>query len=86
MRPSPVVALNYAAAVAMAEGASAGLAMMEPLTHALIGYQPFHAARAELLSRLGRRAEAAAGFRTALGFPINDVERRHLLKRLGEME
>ena len=58
---------------------------MEPLTEALAGYQPFHAARAELL-RLGRRSEAAAGFRTALGFPVNEVERRHLHKRLVETE
>jgi RNA polymerase sigma-70 factor (ECF subfamily) len=84
MKPSPVVALNHAAAVAMAEGATAGLALMEPLARHLAGYQPFHAARAELLARSGRHREAAETFRTALGFAINDVERRHLEKRLGE--
>jgi RNA polymerase sigma-70 factor, ECF subfamily len=86
LRPSPVVALNHAAAVAMAEGESAGLALMEPLTGVLAGYQPFHAARAELLARAGRSTEAAESFRTALTFPINDVERRHLERRLAEVE
>jgi RNA polymerase sigma-70 factor (ECF subfamily) len=86
LRPSPVVALNHAAAVAMAEGESAGLALMEPLAGALAGYQPFHAARAELLARSGRHREAAETFRKALTFPINDVERRHLEKRLNEVE
>ena len=85
-RPSPVVALNYAAAVAMAEDESAGLALMEPLAGPLAAYQPFHAARAELLARSGRHLEAADSFRQALGFPINDVERRHLQKRLKEVE
>jgi RNA polymerase sigma-70 factor (ECF subfamily) len=86
VKTSPVVALNRAAAVAMAEGESAGLALMEPLAGALAGYQPFHAARAELLARSGRLREAAESFRIALGFPINDVERRHLEKRLSEIE
>lgn len=86
MKPSPVVVLNQAAAVAMAEGESAGLALMEPLAGALAGYQPFHAARAELLARAGRSAEAIENFRRALTFPINDVERRHLKKRLSEIE
>ncbi len=86
VRPSPVVALNQAAAVAMAEGESAGLVRMEPLAEVLADYQPFHAARAELLARAGRRREAADGFRRALAFPINDVERRHLQRRLAETE
>jgi RNA polymerase sigma-70 factor (ECF subfamily) len=86
VRPSPVVALNHAAAVAMASDESAGLALMEPLAEALAGYQPFHAARAELLARAGHRLEAADSFREALGFPINEVERRHLQKRLAETE
>ena len=60
LKPSPVVALNHAAAVAMAEGEPAGLALMELLTGVLAGYQPFHAARAELLARAGRSTEAAA--------------------------
>jgi RNA polymerase sigma-70 factor (ECF subfamily) len=86
LRPSPVIALNQAAAVAMADGESAGLIRMEPLAEILADYQPFHAARAELLARAGRRREAADGFRKALAFPINDVERRHLQRRLAEAE
>jgi RNA polymerase sigma-70 factor (ECF subfamily) len=86
IKPSPVVALNHAAAVSMAEGESAGLALMEPLAEALAGYQPFHAARGELLARSGRHSEAAESFRKALTFPINDVERRHLARRLSEIE
>jgi RNA polymerase sigma-70 factor (ECF subfamily) len=86
LKPSPVVALNHAAAVAMAEGEPAGLALMEPLEAALDGYQPFHAARAELLARSGRLREAAESFHRALTFQINDVERRHLEKRLREVE
>jgi RNA polymerase sigma-70 factor (ECF subfamily) len=86
LRPSPVVALNRAAAVAMAVDESAGLALMEPLAGPLAAYQPFHAARAELLARCGRRPEAAASFRQALAFTINDVERRHLQKRLEDAE
>jgi RNA polymerase sigma-70 factor (ECF subfamily) len=70
----------------MAEGESAGLALMEPLVGALAGYQPFHAARAELLARSGRLREAAESFGRALTFPINDVERRHLEKRLSEID
>jgi RNA polymerase sigma-70 factor (ECF subfamily) len=86
VKTSPVVALNRAAAVAMAEGESAGLALMDPLAGALAGYQPFHAARAELLARSGRLREAAESFGRALTFPINDVERRHLEKRLSEID
>lgn len=86
LRPSPVVALNHAAAVGMAKGESAGLALMGPLADSLAGYQPFHAARAELHARAGRHFEAAEGFRRALAFPLNEVERRHLEKRLAASE
>ena len=50
------------------------------------GYQPFHVARGELLARAGRRPEAADSFRSALAFPINEVERRHIQKRLAGTE
>ncbi len=86
VKPSPVVALNRAAAIAMAEAEAAGLALMDPLSGPLANYQPFHVARGELLARTGRTIEAAQSFRTALGFPINDVERRHLEKRLSEVD
>ncbi|MGI8518675.1 MAG: hypothetical protein ACR2ME_10135 [Acidimicrobiia bacterium] len=80
------MALNHAAAVGMAKGESVALALMEPLADSLAGYQPFYAARAELLARAGRSFEAAEGFRRALGFPLNEVERRHLQKRLFAIE
>lgn len=79
---SPVVALNLAAAVAMRDGPEAGLALMAQLAEPLDGYQPFHASRAELLLRAGRTEQAAEGFRRALGFSLNDLERRHLESRL----
>ena len=85
-RPSPVVALNHAAAIAIAENELTGLALMEPLAVALAAYQPFHAARAELLARVGLRLDAAESFRRALACPINEVERRHLQRRLDETE
>ena len=82
VKPSPVVLLNLAAAVAMRDGADAGLALMASLEDPLDSYQPFHAARAELLLRAGRSQEAALGFRRALDFSINDLERCHLEGRL----
>lgn len=82
VKRSPVVALNLAAAVAMRDGPEAGLALMGSLEAPLDGYQPFHASRAELLYRAGRFEEAGEGFRRALQFPINDLDRRHLERRL----
>lgn len=85
-KPSPVVGLNLAAAVAMAEGAEKGLVLLEDLASPLDKYQPFHASRAELLLRAGRGADAVASFRRALDFPLNEVQRRHLRRRLSEAE
>jgi RNA polymerase sigma-70 factor (ECF subfamily) len=86
MQPTPVVALNRAVAVAMAEGPGRGLELMEPLAPALDEYHWFHSARADLLRRLGRSEEAAAGYRRALSLAGNEVERRFLQRRLGELE
>ena len=88
LAPSPVVELNRAVAVAMADGPAVGLAMLEPLAGepALAGYPYFHAARAALLRRLGRRSEAAAAYRAALDLTSNDVERAFLGHRLTEVE
>ena len=58
LHPSPVVALNRAVAVAMADGYEAGLALIDALSHSLDGYHLWHAARADLQRRLGRRKEA----------------------------
>jgi len=86
--PSPVVALNRAVAVAMAEGPARGLELLDGLAAdgALAGYHLLPAARADLLRRLGRRAEAAAAYRAALELTSNAAERRFLERRLGEVE
>jgi RNA polymerase sigma-70 factor (ECF subfamily) len=81
LTPSPVVALNLGAAVAMRDGPEAGLAVVDGLAEPLATYQPFHAARAELLLRAGRHAEAVESFDRALASRVNEVERRHLEAR-----
>jgi RNA polymerase sigma-70 factor (ECF subfamily) len=91
LTPSPVVALNRAVAVAMADGPGAGLALVAELevSGELDEYYLFHATRADLLQRLGRSAEAAASFRTALRLAESsaaDAERRYLARRLAEAE
>jgi RNA polymerase sigma-70 factor (ECF subfamily) len=83
--PSPVVDLNRAVAVAFAEGPEAGLALMAPLAEDLARYHLYHAARADLLRRLGRREEARAAYERALGLTANAVERRFLRQRLAEV-
>jgi RNA polymerase sigma-70 factor (ECF subfamily) len=83
--PSPIVALNHAVAVAMADGPAAGLALVEPLRSKLADYHLWHAARADLLRRLDRRAEAAKAYRQALALVGSDPERRFLERRLLEM-
>jgi RNA polymerase sigma-70 factor (ECF subfamily) len=80
-RPSPVIDLNRAVAVAMADGPDAGLRALEPLAEALDRYHLFHAARADLLRRAGRDAEAALAYDRALGQVGNDAERRYLERR-----
>jgi RNA polymerase sigma-70 factor (ECF subfamily) len=88
VQPSPVVMLNHAVAVAMAEGPEAGLRLLDQLaaSHALPGYHWLPAARADLLRRLGRRAEAAAAYAEALALVGNEAERRFLERRLSELE
>jgi RNA polymerase sigma-70 factor, ECF subfamily len=85
--PSPVVDLNRAVAVAMAEGPAGGLKLVEELAAAgaLAGYHLLPATRADLLRRLDRRSEAAAAYREALELATTDAERRYLTRRLGEM-
>ncbi|MFF4615569.1 RNA polymerase sigma factor [Nonomuraea jabiensis] len=86
--PSPVVALNRAAAVAMRDGPEAGLALLEELAGEprLRGYHPYLVARADLLHRLGRLSEAAAAYRAALEVAGNEPERVHLRRRLAAVE
>ena len=78
---SPVVRLNRAVAVAEAGSPEAALALLDDLGRALPGNHQLPAVRAELLVRLGRRAEAAAEFDAALALAGSDVERAHLRER-----
>jgi RNA polymerase sigma-70 factor, ECF subfamily len=81
VRPSPVVTLNRAVAVAMADGPDAGLRLLDPLADDLDRYHHFHAARADLLRRAGRGPEAAEAYDRALALVANDAERRYLERR-----
>jgi RNA polymerase sigma-70 factor (ECF subfamily) len=85
--PSPVVELNLAVAIAFVDGPAAGLARIDGLVAAglLEDYPYLHAARADLLRRLGRRAEAADAYRRAADLVGNAVERRFLERRLREV-
>jgi RNA polymerase sigma-70 factor (ECF subfamily) len=85
--PSPVVELNRAVAVGMADGPAAGLTLVEALESAggLAGYHLLPATRADLLRRLGRAAEASAAYREALELATSEPERRYLSRRLAEV-
>jgi len=87
LHPSPVVALNHAAAVAMGERLDRGLRLVEQLEAEgeLEGYHLLPAAKAEILRRLGRHAEAAAAYERALGLVTHGAERRYLERRLREV-
>jgi RNA polymerase sigma-70 factor (ECF subfamily) len=86
--PSPVVALNHAVAVAMSEGLEPGLARIEQVGAAggLEQYHLFHAARADILRRLGRNEQAAVAYREALRLATNNVEQEYLQRRLTQVE
>jgi len=86
--PSPVVALNRAAAVSMARGPDAALDEVEALERdgRLSGYRYLPAIKADLLRRLGRDAEAAEGYRAAIALAENEAEREFLLGRLADVE
>ena len=88
IEPSPVVELNLAVAVAMADGPAVGLAMIDGLAAggALDGYPYMHAARADLLRRLERWSESAAAYRQAVSLTSNRAERVFLERRLAEVE
>jgi RNA polymerase sigma-70 factor (ECF subfamily) len=88
LQPSPVISLNRAVAVAMAEGPQAGLALHNTLasTGDLDHYHLLHAVRADLLRRLNQPKEAAESYRRALTLVTNESERRFLQRRLQEVE
>jgi RNA polymerase sigma-70 factor (ECF subfamily) len=81
--PSPVIELNRAVAVAMADGPEHGLELMRDLP--LDEYHLFHAARADLLRRLERLDEAAVAYRRAIELAQTEPERRFLVQRLAEV-
>jgi RNA polymerase sigma-70 factor (ECF subfamily) len=85
--PSPVVELNRAVAVAMRDGPTAGLELIEAILERgeLSDYHLAHAARADLCRRLGRNAEAHASYRRALALARQEPERRFLERRLAEL-
>jgi RNA polymerase sigma-70 factor (ECF subfamily) len=82
--PSPVVRLNRAVAVAMADGPLAGLALVDGLAGELTGHL-LPATRADLLRRLGRNTEAITAYEEALALAPTDAERRHLARRITEV-
>jgi RNA polymerase sigma-70 factor (ECF subfamily) len=84
LMPSPVVEPNRAAAVAMAEGPEQGLELIDRI-EGLEGYVSFHAARADLLRRLGREAEGATAYERAVALAPDGPERRYLARRLTEL-
>ncbi|SEP77539.1 RNA polymerase sigma factor [Lentzea albida] len=88
LSPSPVVALNRAAAVAMRDGAAAGLALLDELAGEpkLRDYRPFRAARADLLHRLGRDDEAVQAYREAIALAGTGTEQDLLRRRLAVIE
>jgi RNA polymerase sigma-70 factor (ECF subfamily) len=88
LQPSPIVSLNRAAAVAMADGPEPALALVDALAAggALDRYHLLHAARADLLRRLGSPAAAAESYARALALVTNDAERRFLERRLREVQ
>ena len=84
LAPSPVVELNRAVAVAMAEGPEQGLALIDGI-EGLDGYRHLHSARADLLRRLGRNDESAAAYSRALELASQPAERAFLERRLAEV-
>jgi RNA polymerase sigma-70 factor, ECF subfamily len=88
LQPSPIVSLNRAVAVAMADGAQPALTIIDALaaTGELDDYHLLHAARADLLRRVGSTGEAAKSYARALALVTNDSERRFLERRLREVQ
>ena len=87
LTPSPIIELNHAVAVAMADGPLAGLVLLDrpEMLQALSRYHLFHAARADLLQRAGRLTEASSAYREALTLCQNEHDRVYLHRRLTEV-
>jgi RNA polymerase sigma-70 factor, ECF subfamily len=87
LEPSPIIQLNRAVAVAMRDGPEAGLVLIDPLLdqRGLGRYHLAHAAKADLLRRLGRLAEAKASYEIALALTQQEPEQRFVKRRLAEI-
>jgi RNA polymerase sigma-70 factor (ECF subfamily) len=83
IHPSEIVSLNHAVAVAMSEGFEKGLAFIDELE--LDSYHLFHAARADLLRRMGNREQAMLAYERALALTSNTVEQKYLRRRMAEL-
>lgn len=87
LRPNPVVALNRAIAIGELHGAVEGLAALDTVdAERLAGYQPYHAARADLLARVGRSAEAVEAYERAVALTTNVAERAFLTRQLHSVD
>jgi RNA polymerase sigma-70 factor (ECF subfamily) len=86
LQPSPIVSLNRAVAIAMADSPQAALRLIDRLATELDSYHLFHATRADLLRRVGASKEATQSYRRALELVTNDSERRFLERRLCEVQ
>jgi len=86
VQPSPIVSLNRAVAIAMAEGPEPALTLIDSLASELDNYHLLHAARADLLRRIGSKEEAAKSYERALALVTNESERRFLERRLREVQ
>jgi RNA polymerase sigma-70 factor (ECF subfamily) len=87
-QPSAIVSLNHAVAVAMSESLERGLALIDELGSSgeLDSYHLYHAARADLLRRMGRHREALASYHRGLALTTNAVELRYLRRRMSELD
>jgi RNA polymerase sigma-70 factor, ECF subfamily len=83
--PSPIIALNRAIAVAELDGPEVGLAAVDRLEDKLAGYHAYHAARADLLRRLGRSQESRAAYDKAIELAGNTAETAYLTRRRGQL-
>ncbi len=86
VQPSPIIALNRAVAVGMVDGPDAALSLMNRLSGDLDNYHLLHAARADMLRRMGEKPEAARSYEKALTLVTNESERRFLERRLNEVQ
>jgi RNA polymerase sigma-70 factor, ECF subfamily len=86
LQPSPIVTLNRAVAIAMAESPQAAFGLIDRLASELDSYHLFHATRADLLRRVGNSESATQSYRRALELVTNDSERRFLERRLSEVQ